>query len=32
MKPVYRIDRFVDFNGVEREFIIAAVSTMRNLA
>lgn len=26
MKPVYRIDRFVDFNGVEREFIIAAVS------
>lgn len=26
MKPVYRIDKFVDFNGVEREFIIAAVS------
>lgn len=26
MKTIYRIDKFTDFNGVEREFIIAAVS------
>lgn len=26
MKTIYRIDQFVDFNGIEREFIIAAVS------
>jgi hypothetical protein len=26
MKSVYKVDKFTDFNGVEREFIIAAVS------